>query len=199
MYPTHSIALLSMLLASFCFMQTEAFLAPVSSRCRSSKLHVGNIFGGLFGQGEKQSGGQEEQQSSGPKTVIDLSANTVKAGPLKFFLQIYLVGLQNQPVKGAWILQKNDEDGSLDMYYKDATGKFNLSFNENSIKVQRYGSRPSLEYMLQESVMLHGVLDELTQIAFEVDDIEEEKRLLQFGDDKDAINKARESLPARKA
>ena len=130
--------------------------------------------------------------------MIDLSANTVKVGPLKFFLQIYLVGEQNKPVQGAWVLNNNDENGSLDMYYKDGTGMFSVGLNEKSIKVQRYGEKPSLEYVLQESVMVHGILDELNQIAFEVDDIEEEKRLLQFANS-DAIENARESLPARKA
>ena len=165
-------------------------MAPFPFRVKTSKLHIGDMIGGLFGKGE--------QQNEGPKPIIDLSANTVKVGPLKFFLQIYLVSQQNTPVKGAWVLNSNDENGSLDLYYKDGSGMFSVGLNENSIKVQRFGSRPSLEYMLQESVMLHGVLDELNQIAFEVVDIEEDKRLLQF-DDVDVINKARESLPARSA
>lgn len=83
------------------------------------------------------------------------------------------------------------------MYYMDGTGMFSIGLNDRSIKIDRYGERPSLEYMLQESVMIHGVLDELNQIAFEVEDIEKEKRLLQLTDD-DAILKARETLPARK-
>jgi hypothetical protein len=45
--------------------------------------------------------------------------------------------------------------------------------------------------------MLHGRLDELSEVA-EVEDIEKEKRLLQFNE-LDAVAKARESLPARKA
>jgi hypothetical protein len=156
-------------------------------------LHVGNLFGGLFGQ-EKQA----PAANNGPKMVIDMPAINVKVGPLKFFLQIYLVGSQNNPVKGSWVLTTNDENGALQMYYKDGTGMFALGLKENSIDVQRFGERPSLEYLLQESVMLHGVLDEINQIAFEVEDIEEEKRLLRFADD-DAISKARENLPARKA
>lgn len=170
------------------FLSSAAIYRPTR---QSSDLQIGNLFGGLFGN-------DENQQKGGSKSVIDLAADTVKVGPLKFFLQIYLVGEQNKPVQGAWVLNSNEENESLDMYYKDGTGMFSLGLNENSIKVQRYGERPSLEYMLQESVMLHGVLDELNQIAFEVDDIEEEKRLLRF-ENKEAINEARESLPARKA
>lgn len=73
---------------------------------------------------------------------------------------------------------------------------FSMTVQENGIQINRYGTRPSLEYMLQESVMLHGVLDELYQIAFEVNDIEAEKRLLQF-DDATVLDAARKSLPAR--
>lgn len=45
--------------------------------------------------------------------------------------------------------------------------------------------------------MLHGVLDELYNIAFEVNDIDQQKRLLQFLDE-NAIANARQGLPARK-
>ena len=90
------------------------------------------------------------------------------------------------------------ENGSLDLYYKDGTGMFSVGVKETSIQVTRYGERPSLEYMLQESVFLHGILDEINQIAFETEDIDKEKRLIQFADD-NIIDKAREALPARKA
>lgn len=149
----------------------------------------GGLFGSLFG-------GQQQQQETGQKTVVDLPANTVKIGALRFFLQIYLVGEQNKPSKGSWVLS-NSESTSLEMYYKDGSGMFSIDLKENGIQIVRHGQRPSLEYVLQESVMLHGVLDELNTIAFETDDIDVEKRLLQFPDS-DAIVKARESLPARK-
>ena len=71
-----------------------------------------------------------------------------------------------------------------------------IGLEPNAIQIQRHGQRPSLEYMLQESLMLHGVLDELYKIAFdEVEDVEESQRLLKL--DPKAIDQARESLPAR--
>jgi hypothetical protein len=183
----------AMLIMAFAANLSQSFMlsqkSPSPTRVGTSTLHIGNIFGGLFGQ---------EEKANGPKTVVDLQASTVKVGPLKFFLQIYLVSEQNKPVKGSWVLNSNDEKGSLDMYYKDGTGMFSIGMNEKSIKIERYGERPSLEYVLQESVMMQGVLDELNQIAFEVEDIAKEKRLLQLLDE-DSISKARETLPARKA
>jgi hypothetical protein len=190
-YFSFLLALLAMLL-----LQTNALVGPAfrlsrqAPNARSSGLHVGNLFGGLFGQQKK------EKEENGSNSLLDLPG-TVKVGSLKFFLQIYLVGQQNNPSQKAWALNNNDENDSIDMYYKDGTGMFSLGIKENGIKVDRRGQKPSLEYVLQESVMLHGLLDELSEVA-EVEDIEKEKRLLQFNE-LDAVAKARESLPARKA
>eukprot|EP00980_Cylindrotheca_fusiformis_P027821 scaffold22560_cov135-Cylindrotheca_fusiformis.AAC.32 len=179
------------LLAMLCF-PTKAFIGQTfrspsqAVNAEGSALNVGNLFGGLFG-------GQNED--NGPKSII-LMPGSVKPGALKFFLQIYLVGQQNIPSQGSWALNNNDENQSIDMYYKDGTGMFSLGIKETGISVDRYGGKPSLEYVLQESVMLHGLLDELNEVA-EADDIEREKRLIQFKDS-DAVEKARESLPARK-
>jgi hypothetical protein len=159
-----------------------------------------NIGGGLFGGGLfGRNLPPPTTTNSGTVTpVLAMAASRVKVGPLKFFLQIYLVAEQNKPhVKGSWVLNNNEEKGTLDMYYKDGTGMFSMELLQDMcIRIDRYGSRPSLQYMLQESVMIHGILDELQSIAFEVTDIEPEKRLIQFLDD-DAIVKARGTLPAR--
>ena len=166
-------------------------LSQSALKAESEGGGVGGLFGSLFG-----GGGQQGQQGGGTTTIIDLPASTVKIGALRFFLQIYLVGEQNKPTQGSWVLSNNEPE-SLQMYYKDGTGMFSVDLKEYGIQIVRHGQRPSLEYALQESVMLHGVLDELNAIAFETDDIDVEKRLLQFPDT-EAISKARESLPARK-
>jgi hypothetical protein len=174
---------------TFCFLKISyGFQNPSISTGRSTQLVVCNLFGGLFGN---------SNENKGPKPVIELPANSIKVGALKFFLQIYVVGQQNQPTKGSWTLNSNDEIGSLDLYYKDGTGMFSVAIKETSIQVNRYGERPSLQYLLQESVLLHGVLDEISQIAFDTEDIEQDKRLIQFSDDR-VIEKARAGLPARK-
>lgn len=91
----------------------------------------------------------------------------------------------------------------LEVYYADGTGMLSVQFDDTyGIRIQRKGSRPSLQYMLQESVLLHSVLDELEAIAFgEGDgDVKEDDRLLQFAEgDEDVLSRAREKLPARAA
>lgn len=188
MYSQRYLSLVALFLVSFS-LQAKAFAPSAGLQRRTqtnsgTSLKVGDILGGLFGQKEQ-----------GPNEIINLPASAVKIGALKFFLQIYLVGEQNKPAKGAWVLSNNDS-GTLDMYYQDGSGMFSMSFEDYSVKVTRYGGKPSLQYVLQESVMLHGVLDELNSIAFP-DDIEQEKRLLQLSDP-ELISEARQVLPARK-
>ena len=150
--------------------------------------------GGLFG-GDGILSGLTEQKTDGPKTVLDIPAGRVKPRPLRFFLQMYILGQQNSKETRAW-LPKESDDGGMEVYYKDGTGMCKILLEADSITVQRHGQRPSLEYQLQESLLLHGVLDELNTIAFgDEEDVKEEERLLNLSDD--AIDKARASLPAR--
>lgn len=153
-------------------------------------LQLGNLFGG---------GGENKQESSSEgTTVLDVKAKAIKVGGLRFFLNIYLVGQCNTPEQGTWLVRQ-DDDGNLDLYFKDGTGMLSLVFSEVEIKANRYGQKPSLQYMLNESIMLHGLLDELNTLAFEVKDIEEEKRLIRLDNPGDAIEIAREKLPAKPA
>mmetsp|Transcript_129908 Transcript_129908/g.376159 ORF Transcript_129908/g.376159 Transcript_129908/m.376159 type:complete len:197 (-) Transcript_129908:9-599(-) len=173
---------------SFTPQLAQPSMPVIQKRPRSTTtLGIGNMLENMFGGG----GSNNE-----PKNIVDLPGST-KVGPLRFFLQIYLVAEQNKPFKGAWVVNNNESNESLDVYYKDGTGMFSIELKETGVKIDRYGQKPSLEYMLQESVIMHGILDELNTIAFEVEDVEKEKRLLQLSDD-EAINKARETLPARK-
>jgi len=113
-------------------------------------------------------------------------------------LGLLLIGQQNTPVKGAWKANQADDEPNkkLEMYYMiDNTGVLIISFTKKSIKMERLGYAPSLQYVLQESILLHGLLDELQQLATD-DSIEQENRLVAFTDD-DAIDAARSQLPAR--
>jgi len=148
-------------------------------RVRSTEIY------GLFGR-----------KATGPPVILDIPAKDVKIGALRFFLQIHLVGSRNQPEPNSW-LTKQGENGELQIYYKDGTGMISLELEDYGIKAIRYGEKPSLQYVLQESILLHGILDELDTVAFDVGDIAEEKRLLRLNDPQ-ALVKAREKLPARK-
>lgn len=96
--------------------------------------------------------------------------------------------------------RQGEEAGDLQVYYQDGTGMLSIELREYGINMVRYGERPSLQYQLQESVLLHSVLDELSTVALGVadDNIAQEKRLLQLLD-YSAIEKERAKLPARQA
>lgn len=162
-----------------------AFSLQRSSRTQPSAL---NLFGGLLGK---------KPETSGPPVILDIPAKNVKIGALRFLMQIYLVGIQNEPSPKSWLTKQGD-DGNLQVFFKDGTAMVSIDFQDYGIQVRRFGDAPSLQYMLQESVLLHGILDELNNVAVEADDIEQEKRLLQLSDP-EAIDKARFKLPARKA
>jgi hypothetical protein len=175
---------------------TKAFLSPsgtstsTKSVCRS--LSTCNMFSNLFG------GSQNTQTDPNvPTTVFEIPTRSVKIGALQFLLQIHMVSQGNQPERGTW-LPKQNNDGGLDLYFKDGSGMVTMVISEYVIKAERYGSKPSLPYLLQESLLLHSVLDELEKTAFDVEDIDEDKRLLQLTDS-EGIAKARATLLARPA
>ena len=149
---------------------------------------------GLFGGDSGNLKDLFQPKPDGPTTVLEIPVENVKPRPLRFFLQIYIVGQQNSKDAQSW-LPKETGENELEVYFKDGTGMCNIALGDTSIKIQRHGQRPSLQYLLQESLMLHGVLDELNEIAFEVEDVEDSQRLLML--DKGALDDARAKLPAR--
>lgn len=175
-------------------------LTPLSTTCTgtsttttkttSTKLHAG-LFGNLFG-------GKQESQNDDPSIptrIMDIPCTSTKLGGLRFALGLFFIGQQGTPVKGSWKANQAS-DGVLDMYYVDNTAMFSVHLTDKLIYVDRYG-RPSLQYQLQESLVLHRFLDELNTLAFEGDDIEDDNRLLVLSDPENGIQGAREKLPAR--
>ena len=152
----------------------------------------GNIFGSAL---------SNQQQEPKPKTIIEIPTKNVKIGALRFVLQIHLVSEQNKPVPKTWMIRQSDENSSeLQIYYTDGTAMLSIFLQELSITILRYGTRPSLQYQLQESVLLHSLLDELSDIAFSMgdDDISIEKGLLVL-QNSNAIDSARATLPTKKS
>ena len=162
--------------------------------------------GGLFGQDGVLGnifGNAMPNQQQGPKSIIEIPTKSVKIGALRFVLQIHLVSEQNKPEPKTWVVRQSDENsGELQIYYTDGTAMLSILLQESSITMQRHGSRPSLQYQIQESVLLHSVLDELSNVAFGVDEdddkkIDMDKRLLVL-QNPDAIKVAQATLPVKK-
>ena len=117
----------------------------------------------------------------------------IKPGGLRLFLMFYLMGQQNTPDKNSWRAdQPSSEEYVLEMLYHDASGMITIELLEEEILIKRCGSVPSTAYLMQESVIIQGILDELHQCAFD-DSVEEENRLL-IPEPKDGIELARSSL-----
>jgi hypothetical protein len=170
---------------------TTSIVQPKLDRSVSTALfglfgQDGNILDNVFGS------------NASPKTILEIPTKNVKIGALRFLLQILLVGEQNKPTPKSWVTRPGDDSGTLEVYYQDGSGMFSIQLQEYSISVQRHGARPSLQYQLQESVLLHTVLDELRSVALgvEEDNIAEDKRLLILQDNS-AIDLAQSKLPAR--
>jgi len=164
-----------------------------------------------------------------PLVLLEIPVKEMKVGGLRFVLGLHLMGKRNTPEVGSWkVTQAND--GVLDVLYtKDETASFSITFLEKKIILERWGTAkqvpPSLQYQLQESILLHSILDELETLAAYgnhndennnnndnknsnnnnpsdqnnkmQEDIQESDRLLTLIEPGDAIQKARSKLPAR--
>lgn len=166
---------------------TASMRSPIQSTTQ-----LNGLFGNVFGKKE-----EENYDPSVPTRIIDIKCDSIKNGGLRMALGLFLIGQQGTPVKGSWKINPAD-DGVLDMYYVDNTAMFSLHLTDDLIFIDRYG-QPSLQYQLQESLILHRFLDELNTLAFEGEEVEDENRLLVFSDPENAIEDAREKLPARMA
>ena len=118
--------------------------------------------------------------STNVKIKLHLTAKTMKTGGLRLYCSLYLMGLQNTPEPKCWKAQQFDSHEVI-------------QFTDNEITVDRLGSWPSHRYLIDESMILNGFLDELNSIVNE-GDVSEEKRLLTLPEPCDAIEKAREAV-----
>lgn len=108
----------------------------------------------------------------------------------------YLMGMQNTPDPNSWKAdQPTTDEGEyvVDLFFHDRSAMLSIELADDKITIDRIGSTPSTAYIMQESVILEGILDELHQCAFD-EEIEEENRLLILREPKDAIENARDAL-----
>jgi hypothetical protein len=103
------------------------------------------------------------------------------------------MGIQNSPEKGSWSLdQPTADEYAVDLYYHDKTAAIMIRFSEHEIQIGRFGSNPSTSFMMQETIVVDGILDELQRLV-EEGNIKKEDRLLLLKNE-NAIANLREEL-----
>ena len=118
-------------------------------------------------------------------------AKTMKSGGLRLYCNLYLMGVQNTPEKKCWKASQSD-NSEVNLRYCDLSGSIIIQFTDSGITIDRLGSSPSMKYLMHESMILNGFLDELHAIVYG-GDISVENRLLTLVDS-DAIEKARGAI-----
>lgn len=125
------------------------------------------------------------------------------ADTLRVQMHLCLKRQENIPTKSSWLVH-HDEKGVLHMIFKDNSAMFALRIRETVIVVDRFvnGKHPSLQYQLQESGVLHAILDEVLGLAGLTngsDDKLNQQVLLRLADNGASIHEARKTLPAKRA
>jgi hypothetical protein len=163
---------------------------------------------------------EDDELPAGTTLLLSIPAKQLKPGGLRLFLMFYLMGMQNTPHPNAWkasqptvagVVDDDDDNDNdkhvLEMYFHDATGMIQIEMisrnasvdeddekgtNKSAVRLLRHGTVPSTAYLMQESVIVDGLLDELQQCAFD-ESIEPKHRLL-LPEPTTAIEDARQSL-----
>jgi len=150
----------------------------------------------------------DDEEFVGSTRIISIPVKEIKPGGLRLFLMLYLLGEQNKPEKGSWVVdQPTTDEYSVDFYYHDHTAALMIRLRDNNqnqiqnnnqiqndqtITIDRMGSAPSNSYIMQESVVVDGILEELQRMVDEAD-VKPEDRLLVL-EQPDSIEAAREEL-----
>lgn len=126
--------------------------------------------------------------------LFELPMQSATMGALRNALYLHLKRQENRPVKGSWLAHQG-EDGVLHMIFKDNSAMFSIRLRDTTILVDRFvnGKHASLQYQLQESVVLHSILDEIRVLSDNKDSV------LQLADNGASIQQARETLPVGRA
>jgi len=174
----------------------------IQRRNGGKSLGMSNIFDGFSRFFSPENHGDDDDTCDdhdddddflGSSRIISLPVESIKPGGLRLFLMFYLMGEQNTPEKGSWkIDQPTTDEYAVDIYYHDRTAVLMIRLTENMITIDRMGSTPSTSYIMQEAVIVDGILDELQRMVSE-GGIARKDRLILLKDE-NAIVKAREAL-----
>jgi hypothetical protein len=161
-------------------------------------LGIGNIFDGIgrffsSDNNENRDRNADDDGYLGSTRLVSLEVESIKPGGLRLFLMLFLLGMQNNPEKGTWrIDQPTSDEYVVDLYFHDQTGAMMVRLAEDKVTIDRLGSTPSTAYIMQEAVVVDGILEEMQKMATDCD-IKRDDRLILLRDDSE-ITSARESL-----
>jgi hypothetical protein len=208
------LVLTSLLLYARSFVQSSSRLSigiqknGVRSDSSQTSVNMADLFGDLrnFFGGENNDRDAKQRKTSslpmegdenlpaGTYRVATIPGQSTKLGGLRLFVMFYFMGMQKTPDRRSWQAnQPSTEEYVVDLYYQDNTAVLSIELEDEEISILRVGSSPSTAYLMQEAIIVQGLLDELHQCAFD-DSVEEENRLLILREPKDAIEKARDAL-----
>jgi hypothetical protein len=156
---------------------------------------------------DEENDDDDSNQAAGTFTVIKIPVKELKPGGLRLFLMFYLMGMQNTPNRNTWRANQPDrtrmrtgstspeEEYVVDFrYVVDNSAALSIVLRPHSIRIYRIGSTPSNSYMMQEALVLQGILNELDQCATD-DRIQMENRLLILHENNSgAIHNAKDAL-----
>lgn len=151
--------------------------------------------------------------NNGIYQIASLPVQSIKLGGLRLFLMLYLMGMQNTPQPKTWRAHQptttvsydsnmggNDEDANnnkhvLEMYFHDQTALFRVRLTPNAVVLERQGPTPSTAYLMQETLLVDGIWNELQVLATQAD-VPEDNRLVLLSQPQaqTAMDQARDAL-----
>ena len=140
----------------------------------------------------------DDNTPAGTTRILHIPVQTIKPGGLRLFLMFYLLGKQKSPDgERLWTAHQPtsvSDEFVIEYYFHDGSAILTLELTQDDgVTIDRVGSVPSTGYMIHESSILDGILDELQVMAFD-DSISLENRLLTLPEPQNAIDKARETI-----
>lgn len=221
-----ALLLMALMVSSFDTMTANAFItnqavsssdavrrghvvSSVDSKRRPTEVRMTNFFDDLKNffdpnssdGGSKDDSNDDDNVPAGQYRVVSISVESIKPGGLRLFLMLYLMGMQNTPDANSWRAnQPSTDDYVLDFWYHDHSAILSITLSDDEdnkrITIDRVGSNPSTAYMIHESTIVQGILDELEQMATD-SEVTPENRLLVISMEQpgaNAIDNARDAL-----
>jgi hypothetical protein len=170
--------------------------------------------GGKRGNKNTSDDDDDDEIPAGQYRIASISVKSMKPGALRLFLMFYLLGMQNTPEANSWRAhqptasksaksltaeenngeQEQQQEHVVEFLYHDHSALLSVTMSEQDkrISIDRVGSKPSTAYMMHESTIVQGILNELEQMTTDPQ-VTPENRLL-IVQPANAIDAARDAL-----